>query len=161
MSIFQCDGMLDMQNPPFSQNCMYRLRWIPVMTMKRRMLDMGVHALLRSRWCAVSGRKTETRLQSNSHSRATVLEESPLNKQLKADNEGASRQQGLGPDWLPRWARQTFWRATMAFPLPVRLKHQSVCICLCVYTELNIQQDQSLLNEPRVINETSGGKMIY
>lgn len=92
MSFFQCNGILEIHPSATT----YRLGQISVMMTKSRMLVVGVDALLRSRQCGVSSRKAEVWLHSNSHSRATVLEESPLNKQLKADNEGASRQQGLG-----------------------------------------------------------------
>lgn len=92
------------------------------MTMKR--LVVGLDALLRLRLCGVSARKSEAKLQSNSHSRAMVLEESPLNKQLKAANEGASRQHGLGlTDCLAEPDRPS---EGLRWPPPswVRLKHQ-------------------------------------
>lgn len=91
--------------------------------------------------------RMKTRLQSNSHSRAMVLEESPLNKQLKADNEGASRQQGLSltdclaePDRPSEGLR---WPSLSWSGLNTS-QCVSVCVCVCL----------------GVINETSGGKMV-
>ncbi len=127
------------------------------MTMKR--LVVGLDALLRSRWCGVSARKAEAKLQSNSHSRAMVLEESPLNKQLKADNEGASRQHGLGlTDCLAEPDRPS---EGLRWPPPswVRLKHQWMCICLCVIPQsLTFSRIGAFWMSLGVINETFVGK---
>lgn len=62
-----------------------------------------------------------------------VLEESPLNKQLKADNEGASRQQGLSltdclaeadrPSEVIRWPSLSWSGLNTS---------QRVSVCVCI-----------------------------
>lgn len=164
-SIFKCKHLLcHTTKLTLSYKRTYRLRQVAVMNMRRRrvrMPVMGVDAPLRWRWCDASGRKARARLQSNSHSGATVLEESPLNKQLKADNEGASRQQGLSlTDCLTEPDRPSKW-LMVASVSRVRLKHQWMWIGVCALysTELILSVDSELAEcALGVINETSGEK---
>ncbi len=84
---------------------------------------------------------------------------SPLNKQLKADNEGASRQHGLGlTDCLAEPDRPS---EGLRWPPPswVRLKHQWMCICLCVIPQsLTFSRIGAFWMSLGVINETFVGK---